>query len=115
MSDTYDFIACADLHISDKSPSKRTKEYPEQVLSKLNQILKITKKKTHTNFLVIAGDFFDSPMVSYDTTRKVIKILRKHNVEIFCIPGQHDIRYHQIGLQNTPLGILKQTGLVHSK
>lgn len=108
----FDFIATADLHITDQIPNKRTKDYPEILLGKLEQILEITKKHTHSNLLLVAGDFFDSPTVSYDITREVIKILKKHNVKIVVVPGQHDIRYHQSGLKNTPLGILVESDLI---
>lgn len=108
----FDFIATADIHITKQRPEKRKDNYLKTVLNKLEQIIQITKEQTHTNLLVVAGDFFDSPTVPYDVTRQVIKLIKKHNIEILTVPGQHDLRYHQTGLNNTPLGILTETGLV---
>lgn len=108
----FDFIAAADLHLTNQRPEKRKGNYFEQILFKFEQILVTTKRFTHTNLLVVAGDFFDSPTVSYDTTREVIKIIKQHNVDILAVPGQHDLRYHQSGLKNTPLGVLVESGFV---
>lgn len=108
----FDFIAAADLHLTNQRPEKRKGDYFKHILTKFDQILVTTKRLTHTNLLVVAGDFFDSPTVSYDTTREVIKIIKQHNVDILAIPGQHDLRYHQSGLKNTPLGVLIESGFV---
>jgi DNA repair exonuclease SbcCD nuclease subunit len=108
----FDFIAAADLHLTNQKPENRKGNYFEQILAKFEQILNITKEQTKTNLLVVAGDFFDSPTVSYDTTREVIKIIKQHNVDILAVPGQHDLRYHQSGLKNTPLGVLVESGFV---
>jgi len=108
----YDFIAAADLHLTDSAPNKRKGDYLSQVLDKFEQILIITKNKTHSNLLLVAGDFFDSATTSYHVTREIIKIIKKHNVTIIVIPGQHDLRYHQSGLKNTPLGVLVESGFV---
>ncbi len=107
------FAACGDLHLTDKIPENRKAGYFGLILHKFEQLFKITKERTDTNLLVVAGDFFDSPRVPYNVTRKAIDILWKHNmVEVFAVPGQHDIRYHKSGLENTPLGVLETARLV---
>lgn len=111
----FDFIAAADLHLTNQKPKNRKGNYTEQILNKFEQILQITINQTHSNFLIVAGDFFDSPTVSYNITRKVIKIIKKYNITILAIPGQHDLRYHQSGLKNTPLGVLVESGFVSIK
>ncbi len=110
-----DFIATADLHLTTETPQSREDGYTKQILSKFEQILRITKNKTNSNLLVVAGDFFDSPHpshVPYSLTTKIIEIINNHNVTIFVVPGQHDLRYHQKGLKNTPLGTLQAAGVV---
>jgi DNA repair exonuclease SbcCD nuclease subunit len=108
----FDFIAAADLHLTNERPEKRKGNYVEQIFDKFEQILKITKSSTKTNLLLVAGDFFDSPTVPYNITREVIKLLKKYNTDILGIPGQHDIRYHQSGLKDTPLGVLVESGFI---
>lgn len=110
-----EFLAIADLHLTTETPRSRKFGYSNQILKKFEQILILTKNKTTSNLLLIAGDFFDSPhpvQVPYSLTSKVIEIIKKHNVTIFVVPGQHDLRYHTKGLQNTPLGTLQSAGVI---
>ena len=102
------FIVTADLHIKDKCPENRKGDYYGHVLNKFEQILKITKEENA--ILLIAGDFFDSPTVPYEVVKGVLSIIKKYEVPIYVIPGQHDLRYHSSGLNNTPLGLLHETG-----
>lgn len=106
------FAACSDLHFTDKIPENRKVGYLEQICDKFVQILELTDKYTDTGILLVGGDFFDSARIPYFVTRKIIKILRHSTVEVFAVPGQHDLRYHKSGLNNTPLGVLISTGLV---
>ena len=104
------FIGCGDLHIIDRCPENRKGVYFKQVLDKFDQILKITSN-TDSKLVAVAGDFFDSPTVSYHVTRQVMKCIRKYpEVKIIAVAGQHDLRYHGTGLSNTPLGILQESG-----
>jgi len=104
-------IAAADLHIHDRKPENRTGDYFRQVLNKFEQIVKITHQEKAS--LLIAGDFFDSPSVSYNVVRSILAIIKKYKVPIYTISGQHDQRYHVSGLSNTPLGLLYETGYVN--
>lgn len=106
------FAACADLHLTDKIPENRKAGYLSQICNKLGQILELTEKHTNTGILMVAGDFFDSPRIPYFIPTKIINILMDTTVEIFAVPGQHDIRYHRVGLENTPLGVLASSRLV---
>ncbi len=105
------FITCADLHINSKVPVNRKGDYFSQIMNKFEFILKTTIK-TDSKILVIAGDFFDSPTVSYKVVRKVLQIIKKYKITILAVPGQHDLRYHAAGLDNTPLGILETAKVV---
>jgi len=106
-------IACADLHLSDKAPSSRNADYPEQCLEKFSQIFEAAVDND-CPYIVVAGDFFDKPIVSLEFLNKVIKI-RTHfsKIKLVTIPGQHDMKYHQLGtLNKTAYGILKEAGLI---
>ena len=105
---TYDgtFIACADLHLNNRRPLNRFGDYYNQILNKFAQLLGFVKRDSDLNLAVVAGDFFDSPTVPYKVVRKVIKMITECEVEILVVPGQHDLRYHVSGLDNTPLGVL---------
>jgi len=106
------FIACADLHITNKRPKNRKGDYYSQIISKFSYILALTIKHSENRLLVVAGDFFDSPNVPYKVSRHIIELLIDANIRILVVPGQHDLRYHVSGLDNTPLGILSTCKLV---
>lgn len=107
------FMACSDLHLTDKTPINRKDDYPTTIMNKFEEILKITKEKTENNLLVVAGDFVDSPAIPYKVTRSIIELLLKYETMVLAVPGQHCLRYHKSGLENTPLGILEAAEVVH--
>jgi len=106
------FAGSGDLHITNKRPENRKGNYQKHLMDKFDQILTITED-TDSKLLAVAGDIFDSPDVPYKVTREVIEIVKKHNITILVVPGQHDLRYHVSGLENTPLGILESAGAIH--
>ena len=106
------FVAAADLHIHSRVPKNRKGNYYNQVITKFEELLKITRRKSDNNILVIAGDFFDDPKVPYKVARLVLEIIKEYKTNILVVPGQHDLRYHVSGLDNTPLGVLQTAGVV---
>lgn len=102
------FIACADLHITNSRPLNRKDDYFQTVLEKLEQILSLSVRM-EAQCIVVAGDFFDLPTVPYMVTKAVLDLLTKWGQRMLVVPGQHDLRYHAQGLDNTPLGILKSS------
>jgi len=75
-------VASADLHIHSKVPENRKGDYFGQVINKFSELLGLTIRYSPPKILVVAGDFFDSPNVSYTVTREVIKIIRESGVHI---------------------------------
>jgi len=98
------FVACADLHFTDKTPKNRTDNYLDSQLMKFTQILEYAEGEGAP--LLIAGDVFDSVKVPYKITKLIMDTIGFYNVQIFATFGQHDLVYHSDGLNNTPLGIL---------
>jgi len=106
------FVASADLHIHSKTPENRKGDYYGQVIKKFSELLGITIRYSSAKILVVAGDFFDASNVPYKVTNKVLKMIKESEVNILVVPGQHDLRYHVNGLDNTPLGNLQTSGQV---
>ena len=102
----------ADLHIHSKVPENRKGDYFGQVVTKFSELLKLVNKWSSIKLLVIAGDFFDAPNVPYKVARLILQMIKDSGVHIMVVPGQHDLRYHVSGLDNTPLGILQTSGQV---
>jgi len=105
------FIATADLHLTEKQPANRKDNYPEVLLDKFDWICAYTQQ-SGAKALLVAGDFFDRPDVPYWITRRVLESIDKYQITVIAIPGQHDLRYHVKGLENTPLGMLEQCGII---
>lgn len=113
VNSTTDYIvASADLHIHSRTPKNRKGDYFGQVIKKFSALLDITIKWSTPKLLLVAGDFFDAPDVPYKVARLVLKMIKESGVKILVVPGQHDLRYHVSGLDNTPLGILQTSGVV---
>jgi len=98
------FIACADLHFTDKIPRNRKDDYFAAQLMKFGQILE--KAEYDEADLLIAGDVFDSVKTPYKITKAIMEVISNYGVNIYTTFGQHDLVYHSKGLNNTPLGIL---------
>lgn len=110
------FIACADLHFTEKTPVNRKDDYLDAQLMKFSQILERAENENAS--LLIAGDVFDNVKTPYKVTKLIMDMIKSYGVDIYAVPGQHDLVYHSDGLDNTPLGILstmKQVTILSSK
>ena len=105
-------IACADLHITDKGPTYRKDNYTETIFRKIQNIFVIAEEEK-SDALLIAGDVFDSPDIPFSLYSATANIFRKCKVPIIAIPGQHDLRWHTTPLEDTPLGALYKSGIIH--
>lgn len=104
------FAAISDLHNTNKRPKNRKdKSYLDVCYRKLDSILNICNG---ASALVIAGDFFDYPDVPRHIVTELLSMLKKAPFKILVVPGQHDLRYHTKGLNNTSLGNLIASGHV---
>jgi len=101
-----DFIASGDLHATTKTPRNRKDNYLLAWLDKFEQILEITKEQSSTETLTLAGDIFNTPTEPYKLTGAVLELIKYYDVQVLAVPGQHDLRYHVSGLDDTPLGML---------
>lgn len=100
---------CGDQHWTNSKPANRTDNYEETVLRKLDWEI-TTCVERGCAAMVFPGDLFDSYKVPYGLTQKVIQRFRAgemyHTMDFVCVFGQHDQRYHTLGTENTPLGVL---------
>jgi len=87
-------LIVGDLHLRVRCPRKRTDEnFMHTCLDKLHQILDIAVE-FGCDFIVQAGDFFDSPDPSKELIAEVIEHLRTSSCPVFVIHGQHDLAFH---------------------
>lgn len=105
------FMCLGDLHLTDRTPENRTDDFPQTQLEKIKWILELAKR-TYCDCILQPGDFFDYSTVSNELMRTYISLFRQFGMPIFTILGQHDQRYHNQSIKNTPLGVLDAAGAV---
>jgi len=105
-----DLILSADWHLREDQPEAWVGDYfsaQEETLNFLNEL------QAEHDFapMVIAGDIYDKWKVSHDFERWVMANLPRGR--IFVVPGQHDLRHHNIDkFDETALAVLHQGGFV---
>lgn len=104
------YIGCADLHITDKTPKYRIDNYPVTGLGKLEWVVKQANENDAT--LLIAGDIFDYPTVSYEVVNKVIIILSACKYVPIAVAGQHDMVKRMEHIKNSALYNLHVSGKI---
>jgi DNA repair exonuclease SbcCD nuclease subunit len=110
------FLVCSDFHLTDQRPKSRLDaSYFHTGMSKLQEILEFAAKNK-IEYILQAGDFFDTHRASDFIKQKVIQLLlmykREHNITMCVVFGQHDLRFHNSDIENTPLKVLEQAGAV---
>ena len=101
------FIATSDWHLTTQRPSSRTDQFPKTPLRKARFVINQAQK--HDGLLCLAGDLFDTPYISgtpFSLIEEVIGLLKPIAHRLCLAAGQHDMRYHQKSLQNTPFSVV---------
>jgi DNA repair exonuclease SbcCD nuclease subunit len=87
------------------------KDYFSVQVDKVRQILQLAKE--NSAIVLQPGDFFDSVDTPFFVVQYYINLFREYDVPIFCVRGQHDLRYHTRAVENTPLAVLEAAGVVN--
>ncbi len=105
MIKSYRFIACSDLHIREKAPQSRKDNFFASQKRKVMWLFKTAQEKKAD--IICGGDVFDSAVLPYKVVRQYVALALKYNVNLHCVYGQHDLRYHVYkSYANTPLSVL---------
>jgi len=109
------FLLVGDTHFRTTTPERRREtNFMEVCLGKLKQILQIFNDE-HCDFILQAGDFFDSPNVSDELVAKVIETLMPYSDDgpiLLAIHGQHDLAYHSdVSRQKSKLRVMEAAGV----
>ncbi len=112
------FLLMTDSHCTDRTPTRRKDSVLETQLDKLNQIWEIFCKYK-CDYLLHAGDVFNSADVSNFVISSMLKYFSRYNSEdgtsrVISIYGQHDISGHsEYTLKRSPLSILEAAGCIN--
>ncbi len=105
------FLCAGDIHYRATTPRGRLDNYPETLLSKMDQIFTLANDH-NAKGVILPGDVFDSPTPPMWLLGRVGKQTLKA-MDIYVVLGQHDQRYHHTARENTPLGVLEAMELAH--
>lgn len=99
---TSTFIFTADWHLTDSQPICRTDDYQKAQWKKIVFIKELQEK--HNIPVLLAGDLFDKWKVSPRLESSAIRNLPNG---ILAIPGQHDLKNHNLNLiKETSINVL---------
>lgn len=103
-------ILTADLHLRMTRPRCRKDDYQAAQERKLRFILEWAVKSPP---LLVAGDFFHVAKPGEELLVWVMNILTNYEVDVFVIPGQHDLPGHNLDqLHRSGLGVLSAAGSI---
>lgn len=106
-----------DPHAADQTPRSRTESYKEDILRKLEEIVRLANEH-QVDFLVNGADTFDrkSPWrVSHRIVREIAAIFKEfeHPHRHLTVIGTHDVPTGQLEkLPQQPLGMLQEAGVI---
>ena len=104
------FFYLADLHISDINPINRQDSVKDASLYKLEYVLLEAQRQSAK--VVLGGDIFETPKPSYSLLNSVMGLLKKYNVPVFSIIGNHDVVGSNITDESSAIFTLFKSGLV---
>lgn len=110
-------VATGDLHLTTVKPKRRKDNYWEHQWEKINYIQNMAKQ-VKASCIVQPGDFTDSHKANDFLKQYIINWANERKnkgawIPIYCVYGQHDMRYHSSQLENTPLRVLQAAGVVN--
>ena len=98
-----------DVHLSDKTPARRTGNWTDDVINKLAWIGR-KAEEINADAVLDGGDFFDvkSPTKnSHNLVRRACEVHKKYPCPVYALVGNHDVKYGDIEyLPEQPLGVL---------
>lgn len=101
-----------DLHLRATSPINRIDNYYETQFRKLEQVFECFKKNK-CDCILQPGDFFNAyGRDPYGLVFDVISLINRYGIPIYCVLGQHDIKFHNLSSNDLPIKILINAGLI---
>lgn len=101
-----------DTHFTNTSPKRRKDSYFDTQMGKLDQALQIFESEG-AQFVLQAGDLFDTPTVANRVKAALIQYLREKHRVVRTVWGQHDVTGHSVNtLPNSPIRVLEAAGVV---
>jgi len=87
------FLIFSDAHIGGRNPRSRLDNYYQSCLSKFEEILSLSKD---CDFIISAGDLFDSPIVANTIVDDILDRIDSNKKDFFVIFGNHDLQGYNV-------------------
>ncbi len=105
-----DAILCADIHMRPSTPQARTDDFTESLFAKWAEINKLSH--TYNAPVLVAGDLGHKPDWPGWLLRRFIQ--QTTIEDLYVIPGQHDLPYHNIdNWHKSALGVLEAAEVLY--
>jgi len=102
-----------DIHLRVSRPVNRTDDYYETQFEKLDQAFTHFKKEKCA-FVLQPGDMFNNyGKDPYSLVYDMVSFLKKYNLLIYAVLGQHDVKFHNLSITDTPMQLLINAGFIH--
>lgn len=103
-------IFTADNHLRLSVPRARRDDFTQAMEKKLRFILGLARQSPP---LIVAGDFLDVARSDQELEQWLIGLLREYQVEIICVPGQHELPDHSLSqYKRSSLAVLEAAGVI---
>jgi len=102
-----------DLHIKYSPPSSRLDKetFLDSLIRKINFI--IDYSNNNADILIFGGDIFDKPDTVYSLTITILKELKKVQIPMYTIIGNHDIYgYQENSINKSSIGVLLESEVI---
>lgn len=103
-------LVIGDVHISDHAPGKRTDDYKERIIAKLQECVELAKSKEVTHVLFL-GDIFHlkaANRVSHRLVQEFCDLLISFEVPVIILVGNHDITDGSLeSIFKQPIGVFR--------
>lgn len=101
----------SDVHLTDSNPEGRLDNIVDEQFAKLEFIFKYAKK--HKCKVLQAGDLLNAPK-QWNLLSRIMSLIKKYDVEIFSVKGQHDQYFRSKKDTNTLFDILSLVPMIHN-
>lgn len=103
-------ILAADSHARNAIPRARRDDFMAAQERKWRFKLELARRSPP---LIEAGDLFDQARSDQELEQRLISLFREYQVEILCIPGQHDLPDHSLKqYRRSSMAVLEAAGVI---
>lgn len=102
-----------DPHISGKNSENRIGDYYSDIMTKIKEILSLSKEHK-CDYILCGADIFESPIVSLTICDEFIDLVEKNGIPFYVIAGNHDMFNHswELSKASTLAHIFRRSKLI---